>query len=86
MPDIDAALSQALRAQPNAVVDLIIHVSGDPAQRVEALEKRGVEVRRRFRLTGAIGIRCTAKTALSLARSSWVTKIEADGPVRILGR
>lgn len=86
MPDIDAALSKALREHPNDVVDLIIHVSGDPGQRIQALEKRNVEVRRRFRLTGAIGIRCTGRTALSLARSSWITKIEADGPVRALGR
>jgi hypothetical protein len=86
MPDIDAALSKALREHPGDVVDLIIHVSGDLGQRVAALEKRGVEIRRRFRLTGAVGIRCTGKTALSLARSSWVTKIEADGPVRALGR
>ena len=86
MPDIDAALSKALREHPNDVVDLIIHVSGDLGQRVQSLEKRDVEIRRRFRLTGAIGIRCTGRTALSLARSSWVTKIEADGPVRAHGR
>ncbi len=86
MSGIDAALSKALREHPNDLVDLIIHVSGDLSQRVQALEKRNVEVRRRFRLTGAIGIRCTGKTALSLARSSWITKIEADGPVRALGR
>ena len=86
MPDIDPALSEALRKQPGDVVDLIIHVSGDLSQRVEALEKRGVEIRRRFRLTGALGVRCTGRTALSLARSSWITKIEADGPVRALGR
>ena len=86
MPEIDAALSKALREHPDDVVDLILHVSGDLGQRVETLQKRGVEIRRRFRLTGALGIRCTGRTALSLARSSWVTKIEADGPVRALGR
>lgn len=86
MPEIDAVLVKALREHPNDVVDLIIHVSGDLGQCVEALQKRGVEIRRRFRLTGALGIRCTGKIALSLARSSWVTKIEVDGPVRALGR
>jgi hypothetical protein len=86
MPEIDAALSKALREHPDDIVDLIVHVSGDLGQRVEALQKRGVEIRRRFRLTGALGIRCTGRAALSFARSSWVTKIEADGPVRALGR
>jgi len=86
MAAIDAELSRALREHPEDTVDLIIHVTGDLGERIQALEKRGVEVRRRFRLTGAIGIRCTGKTALSLARSSWVTKIEPDGPVRALGR
>lgn len=86
MAEMAADLRRACREHPDQPFDLIIRVSGDLAQRSEALAKRGVQVRRKLRLTSALGVRCSGSTALKLARSPWVTRIEADGPVRALGR
>ncbi|HHX66297.1 MAG TPA: hypothetical protein GX702_15580 [Chloroflexi bacterium] len=86
MANIDAETREAWRKNPDAMVSLIIRVTGDIEKRTEALEARGVEIKRRFRLTQSLGVRCTAKTALGLLRLSWITKVEPDRPVRALRR
>jgi hypothetical protein len=86
MANVDADVRSAWRQNPDETVDLILRVSGDMTERTEALAARGVEVKRRFRLTQSIGVRCKAKTALQIARLSWITKIEPDRPVKALRR
>ena len=86
MPKIDAAIRKAWEKNPGELFDLIVRVSGSVGARSATLEERGVGVRRRFRLTRAIGIRCSGKTALGLLDVPWITRIEPDRPVKALGR
>ena len=86
MATVDRATRQAWSANPREWVDLIIHVSGDVAERAATLEARGCKVTRTFRLTRTLGIRCTGKMALEILEQPWVSKVEPDSPVRALGR
>ncbi|MHB0856007.1 MAG: hypothetical protein ACYC5M_00385 [Anaerolineae bacterium] len=86
MATIDPATRDDWRNHPNKKVDLVIHIEGDVNERVADLAARGVQVTRQFRLTRSLSVRCTAKTALSLLRLSWVTRAEPDRPVKALGR
>ncbi len=86
MPKVDSELRKSWRKSPNTHFDLIIHTDGNLGERRETLEDLGVELKRRFRLMGGASVRCTGRTALKLARRSWITRIEADKPVSALGR
>ncbi|MFO7917265.1 MAG: hypothetical protein R6V13_04205 [Anaerolineae bacterium] len=86
MPKVDAELRKSWRKNPGTHFDLIIHTEGNGGERRESLEDLGVEIKRRFRLMGGVSVRCTGRTALKLARRSWITRIEADRPVSALGR
>lgn len=86
MAKVDSELRKAWRSNPGTKFDLIIRTEGNLGERREALEDLGVEIKRRFRLVGGVSVRCTGRTALKLARRSWIKRIEADGPVRALGR
>jgi len=86
MARVDRASRRAWSEHPRRWVDLIVHVSGDVGERVSVLNERGVKVTRTFRLTRAVGIRCTGRMALELAEKPWVTRIEPDRPVQALGR
>ena len=86
MAKIDRDTRQTWVDHPRRQVNLILTVSGDIQKRSETLAERGARVRRRFRMTHAISVRCTGELALSLLRSSWVQRIEPDRPIKILGR
>lgn len=86
MATVDRATRAAWSENPRKWVDLIVHVSGDVSDRVSTLTDRGCKVTRTFRLTRALGVRCTGRMALELLDKPWVTKIEPDRPVRALGR
>lgn len=86
MASVDRALKQAWAENPRKWVNLIVHVSGDVNERMNALSERGCKITRTFRLTRALGVRCTGKMALELLNKPWVTKIEPDQPVKALGR
>ena len=86
MASIDRATKQAWSGSPRRWVDLIVHVSGDMAERVTELEARGCRVTRTFRLTRTVGVHCTGRMALELLEKPWVTKVEPDRPVKALGR
>jgi len=86
MARVDRASRQAWSENPRRWVNLILHLSGDMSERMGVLEKRGCKVTRTFRLTRAVGVRCTGRMALELAEKPWVTRIEPDRPVKAIGR
>ncbi|MBM3188881.1 MAG: hypothetical protein FJZ90_09185 [Chloroflexi bacterium] len=86
MVQVDPETRKAWREHPRTSVDLILHVEGSVQERKEKLAARGVEVKRGFRLTNTLSVRCTGETALKLLRLSWITRIEPDRAVRALGR
>ena len=86
MSKVDPAIRKEWVERPNEAVDLILHVEGSASERHDALVERGVEIRRRFRLTRSLSIRCDGKTAIKLLKIPWITKIEADRPVKAFGR
>jgi len=81
MAKIDPALRKTWKQNPSAIVNLLLRLDGDVSERIEQLEAIDVQVRRRFRLTGGIAVRCKASVALTLGRRSWITKIEEDRPL-----
>jgi hypothetical protein len=86
MTDIDPAIKKTWQNNPNEPVDLIVRVSGDMDQFGATLEQRGVVVKRRFRLTHSLGIRCSGQVALQLLKEPRITHIELDRPVKALRR
>lgn len=84
MAEIDSQLRRALRAAPGEQVDLIIRLEETPPDLLTALESRGVVVRRRFRLSKSVSVRCSGEAALALASEPWVKRIESDQPMRAL--
>lgn len=86
MAQVDPSLRKAWRASPRKKVDLILHVDGNVQERAHLLETQGVEVRRTFRLTRTLSVRCTASRALKLLDLPWVTRVETDSTVHALKR
>jgi hypothetical protein len=86
MAQLKLDLSTALKDRSHEPVDLIIHISGEMSALEPLLAQRGVEVRRQFRLTRALSIRCNGSVALSLAKEPWVSRMELDRPVNALRR
>jgi len=86
MNDVDSAIRKAWQNNPDEPVDLIVRISGDMGQLGATLEQRGIVVKRRFRLTHSLGIRCSGQAALQLLKEPWITRIELDRPVKALRR
>ncbi len=86
MGKMAAELRRKLAAHPSSRFDLILHVDGSMGDIRAQLDSMGVDVRRSFRLTHTVSVRCTGRKALALARKPWVTRIEADRRVRAFGR
>ena len=83
---VDPRLRAAWKAHGNEPVDLIVHVQGATRERSAEVEAMGAEVKRRFRLTRTLSIRCQGKTAVKLLDLPWVERIEPDRPVKAFGR
>lgn len=86
MASIDAETRKYWKQNPSEIVSILIRVEGDAAERVASLEKLGVEIKRRFRLTSSISGSCPARVALRVAALSWVTSVEPDRKLRLFGR
>ncbi len=86
MQKLDSAIRKAWREHPDQEVDLIVHYSGDLSEISAVLSRRGVQVKRQFGLTHTISLRCSAHVALGLLKEPWVTRVEADRPVKALRR
>jgi hypothetical protein len=78
-------LLQALQEQPQAEIAVIVHLDGDPAEYVPAIEQLGMSVTRTFRLTNTAAARGLARNVLSLLDQPWVVRIEADQTMRTMG-
>ena len=86
MAVVDAETRNHWKQNPSEVVSILIRVEGDVAERIATLEKMGVEIKRRFRLTSSVSGSCPARVALRVASLSWVTSVEPDRKLRIFGR
>jgi hypothetical protein len=86
MPKMPTSLRAACKDNPRDSFDLIVRVDGDLKLRGETMRGIGVNVRRQFKLTNTVSVRCTGEEALTLSRRPWVKSIEPDGPVKALGR
>lgn len=86
MATVDAETRKYWKQNPDEMVSILIRVDGDVAERIATLEKMGVEIKRRFRLTSSISGSCPARVALRVAGLSWVTSVEPDRKLRIFGR
>ena len=75
---VDPELEQAIKRAPQALVSVIVHVQGAPAQYVGPVESLGLSVARTFRLTNTLAVRGAAFCVLQLADRPWVIKIESD--------
>jgi len=86
MPKMPPSLRAACKDNPRDTFDLIVRVDGDLKLRGETMRGIGVNVRRQFKLTNTVSVRCTGEQALTLSRHPWVKSIEPDSPVKALGR
>jgi len=86
MAEIESSLERALASNPAEEVDLILRLESSPPDLMEALEKHGVEVRRRFRLSRSISVRCRGSAALALLDEPWLKRVEDDRPMRALDK
>ena len=71
-------LVEAWRDHPESEVSVILHVDGSADQYVGAVEARGLNVVRTFRLTNTIAARGAAGRLLSLLDEPWVQMVELD--------
>ena len=80
----DEALVRRLQSAPDREFDLLLRLSADAGDAIGRLSKRGVQVRRRFRLIQALAVRASGKEALRLLEEPWVVAVEEDKEVRAL--
>lgn len=86
MAKVDAELRKTMRASPDETYDLIVRVEGELSERSQELCAMGVNVKRQYRLTNSLHIRCSGAQALKLARNSWWVRADSDRPVKPMGR
>lgn len=85
MAKVDPSLRAEWKDNPRSSFSLIVRVTGDVGERRETLEDLGCQVKRAFRLTNSVSVRCSGAVALTLTRRRWVTKVERDSIIRALG-
>jgi hypothetical protein len=86
MVKVVAELRKVWRECPNDSFDLIVRVNGELQDISAEMSARGVSVRRQFKLTNSLQIRCSGAQALTLAREPWLLRADSDSPVKALGR
>ncbi len=80
----DEALVRRLKSFPEREFDLLLRVSPDARDAAAEVGKRGLEVRRRYRLIDALAVRASGKEALRLMEEPWVVSVEEDRDVQAL--
>ncbi len=83
---IDPALERKLREHPNAVVRLIVRVTGEATEARSRLRGLGAVVHRSFVLVPGFAVSCSSSTAIRLLREPWVVSIEEDRVVSAQSR
>ncbi|MHB9033771.1 MAG: hypothetical protein ACYC6L_12085 [Anaerolineae bacterium] len=86
MAKVNAELRKEMRECPNDTFDLIVRVEGDLQERSSEFSAMGVNVRRQFKLTNSLQIRCSGAQALQLARREWWLRADSDRQVKAIGR
>lgn len=84
MAEIDAKLSSRLKSDPDAVVQLIVRATDDPAAVADRARALGIKVRRQYRLTRSLAIAGKASLCLRLLDEPGVTSIEEDREVHTM--
>lgn len=84
MAKIERGLERQLRAEPEAVVDLIVRTEGDPGPHLPWLQANGLIVKQTFRLMSGLALSGPAARALKLLEQDWVASIELDRPMQAL--
>jgi len=85
MAKIDAKLRQQLEGEPEAYMHLIVRLVDAPQDVEERVARRGLQVRRRYRLIPAVAVAGAAKACLSLLDEPWVAFVEPDHEVHTMG-
>lgn len=80
----NADLIEAWRANPQAEVDVIVHVDKPAVEHEKQLVDLGMQVGRVFRLTSTIAARGLARDVLDLLQEPWVQRIELDAEIRTM--
>ncbi len=78
------ALILKLQSDPTATVKLIVRLKDDLTTRSAQVQAKGLVVRRKFALIGAVAVEGPASAALDLAREPWVLSIEEDVQVHTM--
>jgi hypothetical protein len=81
MEKLDPALRTRFATAPEQVVGLIVRTDGDPAPHMHRFVELGFTVGRKFRLLPGVSVTGQARAVLTLAKETWILKIEEDRPI-----
>ena len=77
-------LRSKLERNPNAIVNLIVRLTDDPAPHLDDVQARGLQVRHTYTLISAMAVQGKASAVLPLVSVSWVLSIEEDPSVHTM--
>lgn len=86
MAKVNAELRRMLKERPDDTFDLIVRVEGELQERSSELSAMGIDVKRKYKLTNSLQIRCSGAQALKLAREDWLVRADSDKPVKAMER
>ncbi len=81
MEKLDPVLRTRFARAPEQIVGLIVRTDGDPTPHMHRFVELGFTVGRRFRMLPGVSVTGQAQAALTLARETWILKIEEDRPI-----
>lgn len=84
MKALEPRFEKRLRQNPAARLRAIVRTGPQPAARTADMERRGLRVVRVSTLIDAVTVEGPATAVLSLARETWVVRIEEDKPVHTM--
>ena len=84
MANIAPDFLSKLKANPNAMVNVIVRLKDNPAQHVADVQASGLGVRHTYSLIPAIAVQGKAAACLDLAKKPWVESIEEDKSVHTM--
>ncbi len=84
MARISSLLEDKISDDPDQPLNVIIRVSGDLSERLDALEEQGFHLRRRLSLIKGLAGTATGSAIRKFATQPWVMSIEEDQQVRTM--